>query len=346
MLDALETRKKISVACSYIVRMPVSAKKKLCVSIPKHEGERVRKELKELGLLDERYRIEERRDRLYIPFKGESNELRYDLKPCALKPRLQPPRKRLGIRYDVIGDIAVIDWFDGILVAATELLQTRRDIKVVLAAVSGVGGEYRLKDLVFVAGERRTETVHKEYGSRLQVDVASVYFSPRLSTERHRIAELVQSSETVVDMFAGVGPFTILLAKKVKKGIAFEKNPDAFRCLKNNIELNRLHNVEACFGNAKDLAPKFRGVADRVIMNLPHSAFNFLCDAVTMLSGSGGFVHYYDVKPENEFPRTIESVKEAVGRFDRTVERIRLKKVRSYAPRQYHVVLDIKISPR
>ncbi|MGZ4892344.1 MAG: hypothetical protein ACXV2B_08845, partial [Halobacteriota archaeon] len=168
----------------------------MCVSVPKHEGERVRKELKELGLLDERYRIEERHDRLYIPFKGKSNEVRYDLEPCALKPRLQPLRNRLGIRYDVIGDIAVIDWFDGILAAATELLQTRRDIKVVLAAVSGVGGEYRLKDLVFVAGERRTETVHKEYGSRLQVDVASVYFSPRLATERHRIAELVQSSET------------------------------------------------------------------------------------------------------------------------------------------------------
>lgn len=326
--------------------MPVSTKKKLCVSVPKREGERVRKELKELDLLDESYGIEERRGRLYIPFKGEADELRYDLEPCALKPRLRPLRKRLGIRYDVIGDIAIIDWFDGILAAATELLETRRDIKVVLAAVSGVGGQYRLKDLVFVAGERRTETVHKEYGSRLRVDVAGVYFSPRLATERHRIAELAQSRETVVDMFAGVGPFTILLAKKVKKGIAFEKNPKAFRCLKKNIELNRLHNVEACSGDAKDLAPKFIGAADRVIMNLPHSAFDFLYDAVTMLSESGGFVHYYDVKPENEFPRTIERIKEAVGRFDRTVEGTCLKKVRSYAPRQYHVVLDIKISPR
>jgi len=340
----LETRKKISAACSYIVLVPVSAKK-LCVSVPKHEGERVRQELKELGLLDERYRIEERRGRLYIPFKGKSDELRYHLEQCALRPRLQPPHKRLGIRYDVIGDIAIIDWFDGILAAAKELLETRRDIKVVLAAVSGVGGEYRLKDLVFVAGETRTETVHKEYGSRLQLDVASVYFSPRLATERHRIAELGRSSETAVDMFAGVGPFTILLAKKVKKGIAFEKNPDAFRCLQKNIELNRLHNVEAYFGNTKDLAPRFRGVADRVIMNLPHSAFNFLCDAVAMLSGSGGFIHYYDVKPENEFPCTIERVRDAVERFDRVVEEIRLNKVRSYAPRQYHIALDVKISP-
>jgi len=326
--------------------MPVSTKKKLCVSVPKQEGERVRKELKELGLLDERYSIEERGGRLYIPFKGEAHELRYDLESCTLKPRVQPLRKRLRIRYDVIGDIAIVHWFDGILAAATELLEIRRDIKVVLAAVSGVGGQYRLKDLVFVAGERRTETMHKEFGSRLQVDVGSVYFSPRLATERHRLVELAESRETVVDMFAGVGPFTILLAKKVKKGIAFEKNPKAFRCLKKNIELNRLHNVEACLGDAKDLAPKFRGIADRVIMNLPHSAFNFLYDAVTMLSGSGGLVHYYDVKLENEFPRTIERVKEAVARFDRTVEGTYLRKVRSYAPHQYHVVLDIKISPR
>ena len=326
--------------------MVVSTEKKLCVSVPKQEGERVRKELKELGLLDERYRIEERRGRLCLPFKGEADKLRYDVEPCALKPRLRPLRKKLGIRYDVIGDIAIIDWFDGILATATDLLQTRRDIKVVLAAVSGVGGQYRLKDLIFVAGERRTQTVHKEYDSRLLVDVAGVYFSPRLATERHRIAELAQSRETVVDMFAGAGPFTMQLAKRIKKGIAFEKNPKAFRCLKKNIELNRLHNVEACLGDAKDLAPKFRGAADRVIMNLPHSAFSFLYDAVMMLSGSGGIVHYYDVKPENEFPRTIERIKEAVGRFDRTVAGICLKKVRSYAPRQYHIVLDVEISPR
>ena len=318
---------------------------KWCVTVPKQEGERVRKELQDLSLLDERYKIKERNGRLYIPLKGWPHDCRYDVEACDVELRPQTLRKGLGISYDTIGDIAIISWFDGARAAAAELLATRKNIKVVLAAVSGVRGEYRLKDLIFVAGERRTETEHKEFGSRLLVDVSRVYFSPRLATERHRLAELARSNETVVDMFAGAGPFTVLLARKVKKAIAFELNPIAFRYLKRNIELNKLHNVEACFGDVKDVAPKFPGAAQRVIMNLPHSAFNFLSEALTVLSSSGGFVHYYDVKPENEFPQTIETVKEFFQNRHRTVETIHLKKVRSYAPRQYHIVVDIKIAP-
>ena len=233
--------------------------KKWCVTVPKQEGERVRKELQELSLLDERYKIEERNGRLYIPLKGWPHECRYDVEACDVELRPQTLRKGLGISYDTIGDIAIIGWFDGARAAAAELLATRKNIKVVLAAVSGVRGEYRLKDLIFVAGEKRTETEHKEYGSRLLVDVSRVYFSPRLATERHRLAELAQSNETVVDMFAGAGPFTVLLARKVKKAIAFELNPIAFRYLKRNIELNKLHNVEACFGDVKDVSSQIPG---------------------------------------------------------------------------------------
>jgi tRNA (guanine37-N1)-methyltransferase len=340
----VEDQKKDNFKCSLIEQILVS-QKKWCVTVPKQDGERVRRELKELNLLDERYKIEEQNGRLHIPFKGGPNEHRYNVEACTVDFRPQTLRKRLEISYDAIGDIAIIDWFDGARAAATELLDTRKNIKVVLAAVSGVHGEYRLKDLIFVAGERRTETEHKEYGSRLLIDVSKVYFSPRLATERHRLAELAQSDETVADMFAGAGPFTVLLAKKVKAAIAFELNPAAFRYLKMNIELNKLHNVKACLGDAKDVAPKFAGAADRVIMNLPHSAFNFLDEALTVLSRSGGVVHYYDVKPENEFPETIERVNEFVQNRDRTVETIHFKKVRSYAPRQYHIAIDLKIAP-
>jgi tRNA (guanine37-N1)-methyltransferase len=339
----VENQKKDNFKRSLIEWM-LESQKKWCVTVPKQEGERVRKELKELNLLDERYKIEERNGRLYIPLLGGPHEHRYNVEACLVDLRPQQLRKKLKISYDTIGDIAVIGWFDGARGIATELLETQKNIKVVLAAVSSVSGEYRLKDLVFVAGERRTETEYKEYGSRLLIDVSRVYFSPRLATERHRLAELAQSDETVVDMFAGAGPFTVLLAKKVKKAIAFELNPAALRYLKRNIELNKLYNVKACLGDAKDLAPRFAGVADRVIMNLPHSAFNFLGEALTILSSSGGFVHYYDVKPENEFPQTIERVNELVQNRDRTVETIHLKKVRSYAPHQYHIAIDLKIA--
>ncbi|HEY5139966.1 MAG TPA: hypothetical protein VIJ25_11715, partial [Methylococcales bacterium] len=166
-----KTRKKDNFKRSYIEGM-LESKKKWCVTVPKQEGERVRRELKELSLLDERYKIEERNGQLYIPFKGGPHEHRYNVEACHVDLRPQTLRKRLGISYDTIGDIAIIGWFDGAQSAATELLETQNHIKVVLAAVSGVRGEYRLKDLIFVVGERRTETEHKEYGSRLLIDVS------------------------------------------------------------------------------------------------------------------------------------------------------------------------------
>jgi tRNA (guanine37-N1)-methyltransferase len=321
------------------------SQKKWCVSVPKREGERVRKELKQLGLLNGRYRIEERNGRLYIPLKGVPDDQRYEVEACAVRPRPQTGHASVEIRYDVIGDIAIINWFEGVEVAAAELLGAQKNIKVVLASASRVNGEYRLKKLLFVAGERRTETVHKEYGSRLLIDVSKVYFSPRLATERDRVALLVQPNETVVDMFAGVGPFTVMLAKKIKKAIAFELNPIAFRYLQKNIDLNRLDNVLACFGNAKDLAPKFAGTAERVIMNLPHSAFNFLDAALTLISGDGGVIHFYDIRTQEDFPDSVERVRKAVQSSGRLVETIRLKRVRSYAPGRYHICVDAKIAP-
>jgi tRNA (guanine37-N1)-methyltransferase len=315
------------------------------VSVPKQQGERLRKELKQLGLLNDRYRIEERDGRLYIPYKGALDDQRYKLEECTVRLRPGHRDERITIGYDVIGDIAIVNWFDGVESAGAKLLESRRNIRVVLASVSGVRGDYRLKKLIFVAGERRTETEHKEYGSRLLVDVSSVYFSPRLATERHRVAQLAQSNETVVDMFAGAGPFTVMLAKKVRKAIAFELNPIAFRYLKKNLDLNKLDNVAACLGNARNLSPRFAGAAERVIMNLPHSAFNFLDSALTLMSSNGGCIHFYDVRSEGEFPESIKRVRKAVQDGARIIETIDLQKVRSYAPGRYNIVMDIKIAP-
>jgi tRNA (guanine37-N1)-methyltransferase len=322
------------------------SQKKWCVSVPKQDGERLRQELKQLGLLNGRYRIEERMGRLFIPFKGMPNDPRYEVEACAVRLRPQAGRASVEISYDVIGDIAIINWFEGVRVAAAELLEAQKNIKVVLASAGGVNGKYRLKKLLFVAGEKRTETIHKEYGSRLLIDVSNVYFSPRLATERHRVAQLAQPDETVVDMFAGVGPYTIMLAKKIKKAIAFELNPIAFRYLKKNIDLNKLHNVLACLGNAKNLAPKFEATAERVIMNLPHSACNFLDAAVTLISGDGGVIHFYDVRAQEHFPESVERVRKAVQSGGRILETIRLKRVRSYAPGRYHICVDTKIAPK
>jgi tRNA (guanine37-N1)-methyltransferase len=75
--------------------------------------------------------------------------------------------------------------------------------------------------------------------------VTKVYFSPRLSQERLRIAQKVRGGEVVIDMFAGVGPFSIQIAKKFNnvKVYAIDTNPVAIQFLKQNIALNKIENI-------------------------------------------------------------------------------------------------------
>ncbi len=304
----------------------------------------MRKKLKELGLIDEAFKIATSNECLYIPVKDEIAASSFELKECNVMPVVRRRPSRIGLGYEVIGDIAIFDQPPHDKALAKELLEVRTDIKVVLAATGGVHGPYRLKDLVFVVGEQRMTTTYREYGCSFLLDVSKVYFSPRLATERHRIASLAKPTETALDMFAGIGPFTIMLAKKVTEVIAFELNPIAVEYLRANIVRNNVHNAVVCLGDAKSLAQKARGRADRVVMNLPHTAFDFLSEALLVLSDGAGTIHFYDIRPENEFTYAAERVKHAIEQRGRAVEEIHLKKVRSYAPHRYVVVLDIKVA--
>lgn len=306
----------------------------------------MRRKLKELDLMDETFKIAVSNERLYIPVKDGIDASSFELETCDVLPVSRRRSSKIGLNYEVIGDIAIIDRppYDEAL--ARKLIETRKDVKVVLAAASGVHGQYRLKDLIFIAGEPRTTTVYREYGCSFLLDVSKVYFSPRLATERHRIASLAKPSETIVDMFAGIGPFTIMLAKKVSTVIAFEINPVAVEYLEKNIAQNRVNNVLVYLGDAKSLALKSRGLANRVIMNLPHAAFGFLSEALIVLNEGGGTIHYYDIRSENEFAYAAETVREAIELHGRTVEDLALKKVRSYAPHRYIIALDIKVAAR
>ncbi len=304
----------------------------------------MRKKLKELGVIDETFKIAASRNCIYIPVKDEVDASSFKLEACDVVAAPQRRSSNVDSSYEIIGDIAILDQPPHNDALGEEVLKIRKDVNVVLAATGGVHGQYRLKDLVFITGEKRTTTVYKEYGSSLLIDVAKAYFSPRLATERHRIANLAQPSEIIVDMFAGVGPFTIMLAKKVKKVIAFEINPIAVEYLKKNVTRNHVSNVIVCQGDAKDLAPRLQRVADRVIMNLPHAAFEFLSEALTILSESGGTIHYYDIRTEDEFTHAIEGVRHAIEKHGRIVEELHVKKVRSYAPHRYIIALDIDVA--
>jgi tRNA (guanine37-N1)-methyltransferase len=268
-----------------------------------------------------------------------------EFEPKIHKPSLED---MLGFSpaFEVIGDIAVIDADETEAEkVARALMDFRKSIKVVLGATGPVSGEYRLREFVVLAGENRTHTIHTEYGCRYKVDLAKAYFSPRLATERKRVSDMVQRGQCVVDLFAGVGPFSILIGKSVPGStlVAVDKNPAAVQFLKENIGLNKLDNVTAVEDDARHAAEEWKHSADHVIMNLPHSAREFLNSGI-MVAKNGGMVHYYDITPENDLYKTSWGlITEAAEDIGKKVECLDKRIVRTYAPYQYNVCIEFLV---
>ncbi|MCL7415852.1 MAG: class I SAM-dependent methyltransferase family protein [ANME-2 cluster archaeon] len=248
--------------------------------------------------------------------------------------------------FDVVGDIAIIDADDPEAPRiASALMEFRKSLNVVLGATSPVEGEFRTRKFMVLAGEDRTHTIHKEYGCRYKVDLAGAYFSGRLGTERQRVADTVKPGQCVVDLFAGVGPFSILIGRTVPGAsvVAIDKNPAAVELLRENILLNKVDNVRAVEDDARHAAEKLQYQADHVIMNLPQSAREFL-DSGIRVARDGGMVHFYDITPEDDLYRTSwELIQDAAMRQGRWVECLEKRIVRSYAPYQYNVCIEFLV---
>ncbi len=331
--------------------------RKTCIRVLKKEGEQIRRELIEREILDNSSRIGSEGEYLYLPLTEEADSESLEDMPGNFKVTeydFEEQKGQLKLEdlldevphFEIVGDIALME--DDIPEpekVAYAIMKVKKNVKTVIAALGPVEGEFRTRRFSTVAGEDRTDTIHKEYGCRYHIDLERAYFTPRLATERSRILEQVKEGQTVVDMFAGVGPYSIMIAKKSPdiRVIAIDKNPDAVEFLKNNIELNSASNVEAIEGDANLQAEKLGRVADHVIMNLPHNAQDFL-DAAIKVCAPGAVIHYYDITPEDDlFDSSLKLIEEAASRADRRVELIGQRVVRSYAPHQFNVCIEVKI---
>src|SRR3989339_2234960 len=353
-------------------------KESLCIKVPKIQGEKTIVLANKLGLSDRELEIQNDANLIYVPIVRQPSEKEtviineqapeFQLEVRVFHERTHPEKTLAEVlenqlpphllaslpkALDIVGDIAIIEvppelkTHENALGAA--VMQTHKNVRTVLAKAGAVGGTYRLREFDIIAGETKTSTVHKEFGCQYYVDVAKAYFSPRLSHEHKRVASLVQKGETVVDLFVGVGPFSVLIAKNNEnvKVYAVDINPDAVELLKKNVRLNRVQNcVIPILGDARKIVEKkLLGVADRVIMNLPESAVEFVDVACKALKPEGGVVHFYG------FVRSPDSVEELKNRFSESVEKtgrkvkepISAKTVRETAPYEMQVVLDAKI---
>jgi tRNA wybutosine-synthesizing protein 2 len=187
-----------------------------------------------------------------------------------------------------------------------------------------------------------TETVHKENNCLFKLDVARIMWSKGNTTERIRMARIVDDGEIVVDLFAGIGYFSIPMAvhNHPQKIYAVEINPVAYHYLKDNVKLNQVeHVVETILGNCREVTP--RNMADRVLMGYIGNTHEYLDLAIEVLR-EGGIIHYHESVPEKlKFTRPIQRIKDAADGFD--VEVVNQRVIKKYSPGVNHVVVDARI---
>jgi len=210
----------------------------------------------------------------------------------------------------------------------------------------GISGIYRTPVVEVIFGSPATETIHVENGIRFKVDPRQVMFSSGNMAERKRMATIAHPNETVVDLFAGIGYFTIPIAvySKPKKIVACEINPIAFDFLRSNVVLNHVSDIVVpLLGDNRVTAPK--DSADRVILGFLQNPQDFLPVALACLKNQVGVLHYHELVPVELIPRQpLSHLKEAASCYDRCVELLGVHQVKSYAPQINHMVLDVRIS--
>jgi len=350
----------------------------VALRIPKKSAEKALTLLRKLTLLNRQLKLQRENDCLHIPLtrvptEKELEELKRSMPDLVISEHKlfesleQPvelvdllgeklPPHTLGSlprAIDFIGNIAVVEIPPELeaykQVIGEAVLKTHTRVKTVLSKRGAVSGVYRLRTFQAIGGEARTQTVHREYGCVFHVDLAKAYFSPRLSYEHARIASLVREGETVVDMFAGVGPFSVLIAEKHEdvNVYAIDMNPDAYELLKRNLIVNRvIEKVTPILGDARHVVNEsLAGVADRVIMNLPEKAVEYVDVACKALRPKGGMVHYYQFVNKPDPTETAKTqLAEAVKQTNRRLHKImQTRIVRGVAPFTYQVAVDAEI---
>jgi len=319
-------------------------KKSLCIRVQRREGESVRKKLVELCVLDKSLKIKPDGKDILIPVLI-SVEGFGDLGTDFFETlEYESPMRQAPGAYELIGDIAIIDQHEENVMDIANVLLQHKNIRTVFQATSAVSGEYRTRELLFIAGEKKTETIYRENECRYLLDVSNVYFTPRLSTERMRIAGQVTDGEKVVDMFAGIGPFSILIAKRFPGAhvTAIDKNPVAIKYLRENAKRNKVKNIEIKEGDALEAAKEISD-ADHVIMNLPHIAIEFI-DAAFGIIKRGGIIHFYAISHEDDlFEGILKEIEEHARKVGFQVFSLDQRIVRPYAPYQYNVCIDFRV---
>lgn len=252
--------------------------------------------------------------------------------------------------YQKIGDIVIINtkkelWKHDKKIGK-KILESIPKTRTVCRRTDSITGQTRQPHVKLIGGDKNTETIHREHGILFKLDVAKIMFAKGNLTERKRLTDQIKKDEIIVDMFSGIGYFSLGIAKfsDVKKIYAIEINPVAFHYLWENIKLNKVKDkVIPILGDCKKEAAEFSGIADRVIMGLLPSPKEYLLAAMKIVKNKG-IVHYHSTIGKDEsHEKLLQEIKKTAKKEGFKVKLLGWKKVKSYAPKVDHVVLDCEV---
>ncbi len=284
-----------------------------------------------------------------------AEEFSKEKKPRNLREQLQgklseKELKQLVSGFDVIGGIALLEIPKALekkeKLIAKAVMSLHKNIKTVCKKKGKVSGKYRVRKIKVIAGEKTTETMHRESGCEFKVDIAKAFFSPRLGGERLRVAGQIKSGETIGAFFAGIGSFPVVFAKNspMKKAFAIELNKKAVKFMRENISLNKMHDkIEVFSGDVKKLAKKISGECDRIVMPMPLGGETFL-KAAFVAAKQKAVIHFYHfVEKEKGFEQAIQIIEKACKKHGIKFRVLSVRRVVDYSPSRMEVVVDFQI---
>ena len=327
------------------------------VKVPLKKLNDVRKELMAKELMRMDYRIKAEADYGYIPIKediegyeivdvdlDELNTHPHNFSELLEDELTEEEIENLKTSFDTIGDIVILEIPDELVSKKNIIGKATFDFtkrKAIYMKKSAIHGTIRIRDLELIAGEDNPVTIHKEHGTRLKLNVKEVYFSPGLATERKRVSDSVHDGENILDMFCGIGPFPIVIARNNDVSITgVDINENAIKYFEENIKLNKVKNIEAICGDVREVSTSFKTKFDRIIMNLPGLAYDFLDVAMNLIE-DGGIINYYEFS--DGYEQGKKRLIDAALKENKNVEILNTRKVKSISPNEWHVSIDAKI---
>jgi tRNA (guanine37-N1)-methyltransferase len=257
--------------------------------------------------------------------------------------------------FDVFGNIALVNFNEDEKLTkkqkrefAKEILKKRKSVKTVLEKSSKFKGRLRKIETKHLVGEKNKEVLYKENNCIFRFNIGETYFSTRLANERKEIATKIKKGEKVLVLFAGVAPFSIVIAKnsEAKKIDSNEINRKANKYAEQNIERNKLkEKITLLSGDIKKIAPKLKEKNkkyDVIVMPRPNLKDSFLEQAF-MLSKKKTRVYYYCFSHEDELEEMVENIKKQAKESKRKIKIKNIKKAGDIAPYKYRYRIDFVV---